>query len=1009
MQADLNNTIIQAQSPNKEERDHAENTLFQLCDSDPNVAFKSLLQVACSDNSPLSSKQFALLSIRKFTTMYWSAGFDSYRGPRGFEESTKSVVRNTLLQLCLESSQDNTIRNICSYCIVQIAAIDYPDQWPELLPAIYKAILQHSSLNALSLLNEMFDDIVSEEMFFQNGIGPQTIQIVLTLLTSSKATTQSKMAAVKLHRACLFQLQSPEATRTQERKNALWAHVQDSINLLLNLLKECDSQDDRTQNGTDALTLKTSIYENLQLLKTGFPRKLFSSDNLLKLKNLIIKDLESIAPFYYENASTLNELNAIALNELGINLISLLSDLYEIGYTETEQNKITDSLILVCCLSNNEESDWIDDYNSFVSKETGLASSYFIRDECEQFLMNLNAKNYSSILGNYLHAFTQFTDKEWRIQESLIFVLQALCSNEEESFNANLDAVINVLRDLNLHMENVSVHQLVKVRMILALPKILERFVDKIENIRLYVKGFIEKSLNLAVGFENETVKASALIALTYYASFVELHSVLGDQKFLEFQKMIITIVENLLETCEDDTPAFLLESLGCTLVSHPTSTREYDQVILRLVLQISAKDPSNIQVVLTAQDCLEKLLENTTHESYIELADICIPLFVNVMKEGAAIEFSYSPVLSLSLELLTVFMKKKPTDGHLPANVVEYVFEPLSSILVISQDDEILQLTTDIMAFLVNNSANDVIAPFLQVTLSVLEKLLSVNTSESAAMNVGLLIVTILEKFSDQLQEMIPRILEAATNRLIDVKNVATADNLIFVFCYLTSIDPARTIDFLSLMKVKNGTCTALELVLPKWLSSFEVVRGERRIKDNILALSKIFFLNDYRVSSLPVNGDLIPYAGDIIITRSMAKKMPEQYTKISAYDKIIKLFIMELSFQVAQPDENNDNHGYSKSATAAESKGDEDDDDWEDVDDVLDYEKLQTYVDDEDSINGEESDGIVIYPEEQGTTKELLIQFFKEVAAKNVSNFSGIYDRLSADEKRVLSEALV
>lgn len=153
---------------------------------------------------------------------------------------------------------------------------------------------------------------------------------------------------------------------------------------------------------------------------------------------------------------------------------------------------------------------------------------------------------------------------------------------------------------------------------------------------------------------------------------------------------------------------------------------------------------------------------------------------------------------------------------------------------------------------------------------------------------------------------------------------------------------------DFLSSLVLDSEGNSALKLILPKWLESFEIIRGEKRIKENILALSKLFFLNDERISSIIVNGDSIPYDGDLVITRSMSKIMPEKYTQISAYEKIVKLFVAELSFQGNQPGlEKYIPHDLKKyDDQAIKAANDANDDDWEDVDDVLEYEKLASRI---------------------------------------------------------------
>src|SRR2546421_7144470 len=80
----------------------------------------------------------------------------------------------------------------------------------------------------------------------------------------------------------------------------------------------------------------------------------------------------------------------------------------------------------------------------------------------------------------------------------------------------------------------------------------------------------------------------------------------------------------------------------------------------------------------------------------------------------------------------------------------------------------------------------------------------------------------------------------------------------------------------------------------------------------DSVIALSKLFSLNDPRLAQTMVNGDRIMSASDRIVTRSQTKQSklaifsmhyhsltpvdPEQFTIIPVPLKIIKLLIEEL-----------------------------------------------------------------------------------------------------------------
>lgn len=159
--------IEQAQSPDNAVREGAETQLLNACDTNADEVFQSLIELGENNQTPLASRLFSLLSLRKFITMYWSPGFESYRGTSNVQLGTKERIRDVLLKLSLDDQQSNKVRNSSSYCVVQISAVDFPDEWPQLFSTLYNAITQNHSLNAMSLLNEIYDDVISEEMFLK--------------------------------------------------------------------------------------------------------------------------------------------------------------------------------------------------------------------------------------------------------------------------------------------------------------------------------------------------------------------------------------------------------------------------------------------------------------------------------------------------------------------------------------------------------------------------------------------------------------------------------------------------------------------------------------------------------------------------------------------------------------------------------------------------------------------------------------------------------------------------
>ncbi|SMN22747.1 similar to Saccharomyces cerevisiae YGL241W KAP114 Karyopherin, responsible for nuclear import of Spt15p, Sua7p, histones H2A and H2B, and Nap1p [Maudiozyma saulgeensis] len=1023
MNFNIDELIVGAQSADNIQRESAEARLLESCDANSSGIFNALITVALDPGHDISARQFSLLSLRKLITLYWGPGFESYRNTSVVDQVSKTSSRQALLKLCLDDQVDTKIRNSASYCVVQISAVDFPDQWPELLQIVYDAISNHHSLSAMALLNEIYDDVISEEMFFEGGIGYETLSVIFQLLVNENAILDARIAAINLFHSTLLQMSAIESHSTEKRKLFIQECIPRALQTLGGLLTQAIDL-----SNTKQTTLVGKIYENLVLIKNEFPKKLFPKEYQVSFKTQVFVDLENLKnqySIYLQPSNVSNNGDALdVVNECGIFMIEFLTSLLTLSMTHEEQTKIIDMSLILCTLDSNTVESWTSDFNEFVSKETGLQASFSIRDQINEYLGSLSEEHLlihftiltqkvGSLLANYND--TQSS----RLLESSLYIFQNLLMNDDEIQITQTNDLINMI---NAIFEQNTDDELLKGRIILLIPKLLEKFMDVLPDVKDLVQAYLFKIIELVSTVDNVLLKSCGLISFMSFTYFVELPSVLGDERCVAVQQSILHIVNKIMEDAEEDTYGLLIEAINQVIAINnevtPSSILEQQ---FSMVMNISSKDPANVQIVVESQDCLEKLLDgiNTTaYESYIQ---ICMPSFVNIIKGSSTISYKYSPLLSLILEFVTVFMKKKPDNFLLPFPIVDYLFDPLVDVLRVSTEEETLQLATDAFSYMIYNAGASVITPRLETVVGVLERLLSLSVSDSAAMNVGTLIVTILTKFSTEIQDLVPVILRAAVNRLINSKNISTQQNLISLLCLLTCSDVKQTLDFLFQLQDESQDPLLVSKVLTKWFESFEVIRGEKKIKENIVALSKLYMSSDPRLTDLHVNGDLIPYDGDLIITRSMAKKMPDRYTQVSPYTKIVKLFVTELGFQTRQPT----NQECIESAVGItgstatnthkkrEDVSNDDDDGWEDVDDVLNYDKLKEYIEDEEEDpaefgedDTEEITGLGII---QQNITELLVDSLKQFASTDTNSFGAIYNTLSEQDKATVTQQLL
>lgn len=159
-----------------------------------------------------------------------------------------------------------------------------------------------------------------------------------------------------------------------------------------------------------------------------------------------------------------------------------------------------------------------------------------------------------------------------------------------------------------------------------------------------------------------------------------------------------------------------------------------------------------------------------------------------------------------------------------------------------------------------------------------------------------------------------------------------------------------------------------------------------------SVIALSKLYDLNDQRLANIQVKGDLIMPKSDRIMTRSRARQQPDQYTSVSAQLKIIKVLVDELLSASG-------NRPLDAAAAAELNEDGSDDGDWEDdPNDFLDLgsgmtksQLMSLGADDQAASRGRDDE-----------TQAYLLDFFRQQATK--PEFGEVFNSLSAEEQEKL-----
>ena len=1018
--------VVNQTSADNTTRIQAEVNFKHAVAEDPNGALYQLVELAKNNSIPVDIRQLCLLHIRRIVPMYWSLAFDSFVGPPT-DQNLKEAIRNDMLKLATTSTESK-LRSGASYVISQIAATDYPDEWPQLLSTLYQQVVEGDNIaiaGSLLVLNDLFDDLITDEQFWEGNVGSQIVSHISTLLTRPDTLLDVKIASLRLYLSVISTLKSPEAFSTPQRKNGVKSLVNEAMTLFTNLLSyPVDLQSTLTSSGY----LHTYLYRLTADVVSSFLRKI-SPQLIRDAASSLFRDLESISSTHRSmNLSNINtDINLLSLEY--IRAISAVQAAVPIGDIVGESfPQVLQNLLLFGILSQQTVEDYVADFNQFVTDVTGFSLLTSTREVLNELLSELNSKDAQKAFSLLVQSMSLPAAPEFR--ECQLFAVESLCMNDEAVLIDNETSPVSILNSISLLVlygdeSLLESAALVTSRCFLLLPKFLEKFQEKLSVTSFASKSFLEMMKffancpqNLMEELPFAIVKGASLVALTFYNQLIKFDTLEPEQRLAAHEQTTL-LIASLVEESEEDTLPSLLEALTVavklnkeTALSRQIQLENGSVTVLDLLFKISFKDPGNIQLAVDSSDCLETLLADVDLNSFLECCQKSIPFILQFLRNSIAQSGEYSPQLDLALELLSVIIKEAPTEssGGFPAEVFEYIFSDLYDLLLLSVDNQIMQSGGQVLDSLLQRASES----FLQyqkptgesgmdLLMAIVAKFLSPQLSDSAAMNCGTIVLSLIQKFQAYLgNDFLSQILDAVTRRLLVAREVVTIEGLIQVFCHLVLSSPSEMVDYMynrikipeAGLKERNG----LELVMPMWFLSFEITRGYEKIKQNALALGKIFMLGDLRIENLIVDGDIIPYEGDIIRTRSVTKANPDRYTQISASLKILKLLAGELSFQNQQPNAN----GYLPDN---QDDDDEDGDDWEDMGDlgVPNYAKLKSYVDSDDEDSDHEGQN------GNDSLREMLIYFFRECTTKNLGHFEKYYDQLDEDEKKIITENLV
>ncbi|KAG6002715.1 hypothetical protein E4U21_002824 [Claviceps maximensis] len=986
----------------------------------------SLAKIASHTSISTGIRQSALTSLRLFIENNWAVGDQDDEPIIPIPDDSRALLKQSLLDLALSQEEDRKVKIAASYVVGKIAIHDFPEQWPNLLPTILNTIPSGTDAQlhgALRVLGDLVEESLSEDQFFSMARDIAKALTEVALNESRKPVLRA--LAISVFRSC-FDLMNmikddhaAEVKAFAEELLAQWNPFFTSV--LKGRLPEIDllSNGGQPDIWNHMIALKLQVVKTLLRIRKVFPNLLLPQSAVFfsavwEELNLLQGPHEQL----YIKANAQGRLEdsdnlPYTLDFLVLEELDFLNQCFRSPPVKAELDghlqahasvqdvpwmmEIMRMLVSYARVTQEEEELWDIDCSLYLAEETSVTANYTARTAAGDLLIKLGEWfNDKAVDGLFAFTKTLFPGdaSAWRSQESALFLFTMLLSDFQDMNKTIPDVVASAYLELVDFTINRPDEPLIRARGYIVAGIIGRTFPTP--------PALLDRMIHAITNEGSEVVQVACIKAIE---GLINSGHVSADRQLL-----VITAIQSYMNSKDpadmeeaDELLVVLAETLRSAIGMDTKIVLRDDIQSIDLLFMLAKLGASNFQVTMLISEAFEEIVCSLSDaDSFKLLCGRTLPTLTAAFNVANLTEDD--PLVTVATELLGVLAQNgsKP----LPEGFVAAVLPKLTRLLMESNEGDVLRPGSETVKWILSHDHQQVFnwqdangLSGLEVCLHIVDRLLGPSVADNSASEVGGLAAELVEKAGqERLGPFLPQLLQAVANRLASAQAAAFIQSLILVFARLSLHGAQDVVEFLSQIEI-NGE-RGLQVVMSKWLENSVSFAGYDEIRQNVIALSKLYALNDPRLAQINVRGDLIVGPDDgRIKTRSRAKQNPDQYTIIPAPLKIIKVLVEELTSASGAGAA-----ASTAAAMAAAADFDEanEEDGWEDDDDILDLSLSATKADLMSFMEGGPS------RRADDETHSYLTEFFVQCGRENAANFQNWYNMLSEHEKAKLNQVV-
>ncbi|KAJ6447235.1 AP-3 adaptor complex subunit beta [Purpureocillium lavendulum] len=1061
----LANTMLSEQAP----RQQAEIELKRARTSPSFPA--ALANIASHASVAVTVRQAALTNLRLFVEANWANEDPADEPQIPIADDAREHVKQVLLDLAIGHEDDRKVKTQASYTVGKIAIHDFPEKWPSLLPSVLGVMASGTDnqlRGALKVLGDLTEESISEDQFFSMA---RDIAGALTeVVHNANRKPMLRALAISVFRTCLDLMNMVKDSHVQEVEafarllldgdggaNPGW--ISFFIRVLQEKLPPADLSERQPEEWNSIIALKLQVVKTLIRLRRGFATLLLPhSTDLFTTVWAELTNLQGPYAELYVNGSCQGRLEdadslPYTVDFLVLEELDFLNQCFRAPHVKAELDAqlqthaaagqeapwVEQIMTMLVCYSRiiqEEEELWDIDCSLYLAEEIAVTANYTPRTAAGDLLIKLGEWfNHKTLDGLFRYTTSLFPGEgpaAWRSQESALYLFVMLLSDFQDlNKPVSYDAAVAYFKMIDYTIINAK-EPLLRARGYLAAGMLGRSFqLPSIQpNPSDPAVPLLDHMIRSITAEESEVVQVACVKALEGLIS--------AEQVGLDKQGPLIAAIHGYMNGKDptemeeaDELMVTLAEALRAVVVMDTKIALSSEHQPLDMLFMLAKLGAANFQVTMLVTEAFEEVVKALAGDgpAFSALCTKTLPTLTGAFDVGPLTDDN--PLVTIATELLAVLAEHGPEP--LPDGFVAATFPKLNRVLMETSEGEVLRPGAETVKYVLMHDHQQVFnwqdangVSGLEVCLRIIDRLLKPEIEDNAASEVGGLAAELVEKAGqERLGPYLPQLLQAVATRVDTAQAAAFIQSLILVFARLSLAGARDVVEFLSQLQI-NGQ-NGLQIVLAKWLENSISFAGYDEIRQNVIALSKLFSLGDARLAQINVKGDLIINDDGRIKTRSRAKQIfaqprdrwtshlvldlgdgrsgankgrstdPDQYTIIPAPLKIIKLLIEEL-LSAAGARNAADAAAAAVSANA-ELESDDEDDGWED-DDALDLSLGMT----KSELMSFTEGGGRRYKDDE--TQAYLIDFFMRCGQENTAGFQEWYNMLTDEEKGKLGE---